>query len=178
MAAEYAVAGREVLDIVEQVVEQYEPALGEVRIGILMRNVAPRSAGKRIYGKAKLVGPEQKALMAAFFPPDETPDYVIWFAQDTWDELTEKQRLALAHHELYHCQITDNGKHKMRSHDLNEFHRIIDVHGLWWPQADETEQVFRATLGLMPAKGGVMTFDPTLFPTNGAEVFEEEDQNA
>lgn len=174
MAAEYSVASKEVLELVEQVIEQYEPSMGEERIGVLMRNVAPRSAGKRVMGKAKMVGPEQKALMAAFFPPEETPDWVIWFAQDVWEELSPAQRLAMVHHYLYHCQIQDNGKRKMRSPEIVEYRRIIDAHGLWWPQSDEDEQVLRAALGLR--MGSVMGLNPNLF--DGAIVGEEEEQDA
>lgn len=140
MAAEYFRAGESVIALVAEVVAQHHPDLAEARIGVLMRDVAPRSQGKRVFGRAKSVGPELKVLLPH--------DFIIWFADDVWDELSEFQRRALVDHELCHCTIDENEKIKMKSHDLNEFLCIIERYGFWWPQADEAEQVFQARLNL------------------------------
>lgn len=139
MAAEYFQASSSIVALMEEVVEQHHPDLAEARIGVLMRDVAPRSQGRRVFGKAKKVGPELKVLLPH--------DFIIWFAQDVWEELDHIQRRALVDHELCHCTI-DNEKAKMKSHDLNEFLCIFERYGFWWPQSEEAERVFQAQLGL------------------------------
>lgn len=139
MPAEYVRADEDMVELVREVLEEYHPDLAEAHIGILIREIAPRSNGKRVMAKAKKVGPELKALLPH--------DFIIWFAQDTWEELDARQKRALVDHELCHCTV-DNDKAKMKTHDLNEFLVIIQRYGFWWPQAEEAEQIFQSRMGL------------------------------
>lgn len=165
MAAEYAQADQDIVDMVTEVLEQHHPDLAEARIGILIRETAPKSNGKRIFGRAKKVGPELKVLIPH--------DFIIWFAQDTWEELTPFQRRALVDHELCHCTVT-NDKAKMVSHDLNEFLVIIERYGFWWPMAEEAEQVFQSRMSLGEVtKGSVEALN---VGANGKLFFGDDDE--
>jgi hypothetical protein len=67
-------AAPEAVDLVTELVMLYHEHLEGARIGLLMRDEAPKSGGLATLGKARKVSVEQKALMPY--------DFVIWFAQD------------------------------------------------------------------------------------------------
>lgn len=67
--------------------------------------------------------------------------FCIEIAQDIWEALPEKQRIALVDHELCHCfrEINDDTGEWMlsiRPHDVEEFAEIVQRHGLWSSDLD------------------------------------------
>lgn len=139
MASEYFRASKEMVDLVTEVREMHHEPLADARIGIIVRGVAPQIKGKRGMAKVRKVSAEEQLFMPY--------DFLIWFADDIWQELNAFQRRALVDHELCHCRWT-NEKPKLVGHDLEEFRCIIERYGFWWPFAEEDEQVFQARLGL------------------------------
>jgi hypothetical protein len=153
MAVEYSKARGDVVALVQAVIEQHHPDLAGARIGVLMRETAPKVGGiRRIYGKARKVSAEQYPFMPY--------DFVIWFAEDVWAELNGLQRRALVDHELCHCTVTPEEEARIQRHDMEEFYVIIERYGFWWPFAQEAEQVFQARLGLEGTAGAVEAIDP------------------
>lgn len=70
-------------------------------------------------------------------------DLVVMLNAKAWKELGEKQRAALVDHELHHAAIaTDkNGEpilderdrhcYRLRKHDIEDFHAVVRVHGIY-----------------------------------------------
>lgn len=148
--ARFFKAPDDVVEMVGAMVELYHDDLAEATIGVLMRDEAPVSGGFVTLGKARKVPPEQRALIDF--------DFVIWFAADEWERLTERQRRALADHELCHCSKF-RGKTSIRKHDFEEFNCIIERHGFWRPFGELTQIVVQRRLGIDVQKGRVATVD-------------------
>lgn len=140
MAIEYFKAPQAVVEIVRDMQKAHHPDLAGARIGVIMRETAPKRGEKQVvYGKASKVTAKQQVFM--------NYDFIICFSQDIWETLDKRQRYALADHELCHCTITPNEEARMVYHDLEEFLCIIERHGFWWPQSQEAELVFQSRFG-------------------------------
>lgn len=161
----FFVAPEEVVDLVTEMIHanaMHEP-LTHARIGLLMRDEAPVSKGTQTLGKARKVTPEQR--------PHIPYDFVIWFAQDTWDELSLRQKCALVEHELCHCFLTMT-KASIRPHDIDEFNYIIQKYGFWRPASGEwTERAVQTHFAF--ATGGVSAVDPSALRGNDKDIFEQ-----
>src|SRR5574343_378387 len=64
-------------------------------------------------------------------------DYVIEISGELWDVLEEDVRYILVHHELMHILSINNEKTgerelKIRQHDVQDFSKLIDRHGVYW----------------------------------------------
>lgn len=158
--AKYYQPPKHVIELVESTLKRYHEHLEDARIGVLFRDEAPQSGGHATLGMAKKVSPDAQAAGLAY-------DFILWFAEDTWMQLTTEQRTALVDHELMHCEyVLRDGewKAKIRPHDFEEFNEIIARHGLWWPGAQETQRAIQShTLPLFGARGKVEAL-------NGAQV--------
>lgn len=155
---------RDVIELVESVMKRYHPHLEDARIGVLFRDEAPKSGNGVTYGQAKRVKDDDKAAGLEY-------DFIIWFAEDQWELMTEAQREALVDHELCHCDLVEkDGKlqPKMRDHDITEFNCIIERHGLWWPGAEVTRQAIRShTMPLFGRMGKVEAVQGAVFEGMG-----------
>lgn len=147
---------KSVIELADQVLKRYHEHLEDMNVGILFRDEAPVSDGHTTLGMAKKVTDEMRAAGLDFH-------FVIWFAEDTWWDLTDAQRLALVDHELMHCTVAVKDgqlKPKIRKHDFEEFNEIIERHGLWWPGAQETRQAIQQhTMPLFGRQGRVAAVD-------------------
>lgn len=126
--ADWNKAPKHVVELVKKTVDQHHPMLREARIAVAWRAEAPVSKGKTVYGKAEKVGEKWKALLK------ERYDFLIWFSEDTWKQLTPAQQRALVDHELCHCKY--DGEAVLVAHDVEEFVEIIERHGLWHPSLE------------------------------------------
>ena len=142
MATEWVKADNLVLEIVRDVMGHYHNSLLGARIGIVMRDFAPRTNGKVTYGKAKKISEQDKVFMPY--------DFVIWFANDTWQELTAMQKQALVDHKLSHCVWDEFEGASMRAHDIEEFTHIIERYGFWWPHPERFQEAVQAALLITP----------------------------
>lgn len=134
-------APQKVIDLAQDLVDQYHPELQQARIGILFRSEAPVSNGKATWGQALKVDGKWKPLLT------EELDFIIWLAFDVWDSVLDtRQKRALLDHELCHCKMT-RGEPKLRAHDIEEFTEIVHRHGLW---RDSMKQFADAIQGKLP----------------------------
>lgn len=152
MATIWEKCNPDVLDMASELIEKYHDSLRYARIGFLFREPAPKSNGRVVLGKASKVTDSIKPLLA------EELDFIIWFSADVWfNELDDRQRLALVDHELCHCFMEDNEKPVLRRHDIEEFDVIIQRHGTWLPEMQVTAKAFQGKL--FEPTGKVTTFD-------------------
>lgn len=159
-------ADEEVVDLVTEVREKWHRGLEFARIGVLMRNEAPVTKGRVTLGKAKKTTDEERLLSR------EELDFIVWFAADQWETLTDEQKTALVDHELCHCRFL-NGSAEIRPHDVEEFDAVIRRHGLWWPDAERTIEAIQPHFGFLNG-GGVEAIDPD--PFNEKDVLDQVDQ--
>ncbi len=143
--AKFRKAPDEVVAIVEHMIDLYHEHLKTARIGLMFRDEAPIRDGYVVYGEARKVSD----LLKPFVPYD----FLIWFAEDRWELLIERQKQALADHELTHC-YWDGAKASIRRHDINEFLCIIERHGFWWPNDAYVRRVQEVVQTAMPFAHG------------------------
>lgn len=145
--ADFWKADSDVIELVDEAINRWHPALKRARIGVIMREEAQKSDGREVYGKARLVS-EIESVYIPF-------DFIIELAYDLWKRLTGSQRIALIDHELCHCRYWE-GKASLRRHDFEEFSVVLKRHGYWWPQAhDVAVTAKQATLWEPNGEGGV-----------------------
>lgn len=90
------------------------------------RGLGRRKAGGRtVYADCRKV-PE---WLKEFVPID----YIITVYEPA-ESLTEEGLRVLMHHELLHIRIED-GKYRIRTHDVQDFRAITDVYGTDWVEA-------------------------------------------
>lgn len=122
MASDYFEVDQEVIDTARMIMQQYLPDLLNAKIGFIFRSEAPKQNGRVTLGKAQKVSSKDRMF--------NNLDFIIWIAEDTWEELSPLQRRALVHHELLHCRFLE-GEASMRGHDVEEFWEIIQRYGFW-----------------------------------------------
>lgn len=115
-------ASSEVIHIAEDLIQQHHPWLKDANIGFVFQDPAPKSSGRVILGKAQKV----PTLMKVFLDYD----FIITLSEDEYNTLSTERRVALIDHELCHC-IGLPGEWRLRGHDFEEFHAIIQRHGFW-----------------------------------------------
>lgn len=131
--------------IAGELIEKYHPHLRGVKIAYLFKakpmEVAveehtpvdaprpkPRKAKKathRWIAKCSLVSGKYRLLFTDDFK------FIITADQEIWDELTEAQRVAVMDHELEHAKFDDDGKPRLKRHDIQDFRSTVERHGLY-----------------------------------------------
>lgn len=147
----YEAVGRDVVPevyrLIDEIVKKHHATdLAEARIGVMyVYDVASDRDERTWWGKARLISAKEREY--------HPHDFVIELNFDAWRALEPKQQRALIDHELCHCgaAIDDAGEttYYIRKHDLEEFHEIVERHGLWRKEAEEF--VRRATGGVEPS---------------------------
>lgn len=163
MANELVPVTDEVLALARDIIEEHEPELQEASIAFLFWTEGPQKAGKAVLGQAKKVGKEYQALGFDY-------DFIIYLSKPMYYALDEHQRRALIHHELLHCEFvndpnTEEQKAVIVPHDLEEFNKIINLYGFWWPMAEKTVEAVQVALPMMELKravGKVETLEPAM----------------
>lgn len=141
MSTHWEKVGQDVIEMAQELIEKYHPSLQFARIGFLFRDPAPKSNGRIVLGKASKVTPSIMPLL------QEELDFIIWFSLDVWQEqLDSRQRLALIDHELSHCFMENNEKPTLKGHDIEEFNAVIQRHGLWLPDLEDTAKAVQGAL--------------------------------
>lgn len=124
-------ASQEVINMAEELIAKYHPVLGKyARVGFVFRSEAQVSNGRAVLGKASKVSEKLKTLLEL--------DFLIWIAKKEFEAMEDERKRALIDHELSHCSITD-GDFRMRHHDVEEFHAIIERYGLWTDDLQRTK---------------------------------------
>lgn len=108
--------------IAHKLITEHHKHLADARIKYLGREGAWSVGGKIRWGSAEKCSAKHRHLTGY--------DFIIVVNIDVWEELDEKQQLALVDHELSHCGIGDNGL-CIWSHDVEDFASVVRRHGLW-----------------------------------------------
>ena len=116
----------ELKTLAETVIEEQEIKVEDSKIQYLL--VYPNIA-KTVAGRCMKTGRELK-----FFSDN---DYLVEMSGELWDNLDEKTRYNLMHHELMHIKPSYNEKtgdwtYKTRPHDVEDFSILIKKHGIDW----------------------------------------------
>lgn len=128
----------DVKEIADELINKHHKHLVGVRLDILFSETTPKRGGKDIWGSMRKV-----SSLAAYLGADKTdqergvndPFFVMTISQPIWDELDEKNRIALVDHELCHAAVELDEEEESvlgtMGHDVEEFACIIERHGLW-----------------------------------------------
>lgn len=161
--AAYKVADDWLIELVEEIRDEWHPDLEDARIGVLWRAVAPRGKSGVTFGAAKLPPQELEVFGKDF-------DFIVWFAKDHWGTLTAEQQRALVDHVLSHCTMRD-GTAKMVGYDFFGFNAVVARHGLWWPSAEKTIEAVQPHFEFMRAQGSIEAVDPAAY--NQTDVLDQ-----
>jgi hypothetical protein len=117
----------EIVEIAEEMIKLYHPDAAYSNICYLFRAEHSNTGGKIILGTCTKQSDKLKILHGF--------DFIIEFAYDVWEQLTDIQQKALILHELKHIEITEGkeGQIKLRlcKHDLEEFRDVVEIFGLY-----------------------------------------------
>lgn len=160
MATEYMEAP-EVRALANELIEQHHSHLEEARIAYLLRSGPWQAQQRETWGKAQLVTGQQRFLTQL--------DFVITISMEVWNQLARSERDALVDHELMHCCRGDDDKGGnptwfIQGHDLEEFHAVVQRHGLWRPSVERFKQVLDEAgqqLSIFDAEVEVVQLKPT-----------------
>jgi hypothetical protein len=164
MGIEWSEAPAEVIRLATQLIEEHHPDLAEASVAFVMRSKRGKFLGKFVLGKASKV-PDRLKPYIDF-------DFLIWLSEEDWKELDPETKRALIDHELCHCTM-QNGKPKMRAHDIEEFYCIAHRYGLWHPQLKLFGEAISAGQGHLPGmekSGRVGTITPLADHQAAADV--------
>ena len=124
--------------ILEKMRRRYHPELRKARIALAWRlSNKPDKDGHIVLGKCHKASDLQRELAQY--------DYVILLNKEAWnnEKFDKKKKYALMDHEMCHARpLLDKGGKirkdergrycwRMRDHDIEEFHEIVDRHGIW-----------------------------------------------
>ena len=139
MAVEYQLGGKDVVQLMEQLIRAHHPDLVCVidRIKIMMRFPASKVNGEVLLGKASKVSDKMNAFA-------QTNDvYLLEIAGEEWEiTLDDVQREALMFHMLSSIEVVvnDDGeeKYNMRPYDVVGFRDEFERYGVGWrPKFDD-----------------------------------------
>lgn len=121
--------------------ELASPIIKEKRPDILDSGISigfVSSMKKKTRGKTKLVLGECKKIseLQKLFCPY---DFLIIIYEQNCEGLNNEQMKILIWHELEHIGIDNKGEHFLKPHDVEDFDKIIDEHGLHW--ANDTIEI-------------------------------------
>lgn len=118
-----------ILAVVGRLIATHFPHLAAARLLVLARE------------SAEPTGEGQFAVAAAGVPTGDAEarqfDYVMWFAWDVWQALSDVDRDALVFHELMHCGRDEAGNPELKHHDAGVFNRELELYGAWWVDAQQ-----------------------------------------
>lgn len=133
-------AAPEVAELADGLIAEHHHGLVEAPILFIFREQAPRSKGRKVLGRARLVNGLYAFLasMAAGDAPEhydaevDLAFFVMEISEDWWSEADDAARAAVVDHELCHMAVDDEtGELELRGHDLEEFNAVVARHGLW-----------------------------------------------
>jgi len=123
----YMKCGQDVIDIAQDLIEKYHTDAAFANICYLFKEKHKKQGSKIITGECSKQSDKLKILHGF--------DFIIEFAYDIWEQLSDIQKQALVLHELKHIEITEgkSGEIKLRiaKHDLEEFRDVVEIFGLY-----------------------------------------------
>ena len=157
MAVEWRDASDEIGPIAEKLIEEVEVhrRLEDAPVRFVFRSEAQRSKGRLVLGRAHVVTGLRAFLAGPVTAGDRLgylPFFVVEIAEDVWERMTDRQRVALVDHELSHCEWDEVlGKGTLRPHTIEEFLGVLERHGPW--QRSLAEMLERVPAGQLTLEG-------------------------
>jgi len=125
-------AGDDVMNTVKNLVANHHPhlALWVDEIAVVFKEKASKAGDVEIVGKTAKAPSVLEVLV-----PESPFKFVITLAADAWQEMDDKQKLALLDHHLCGCGVeeTKGGSVKffIRPYDIAFFRGEMERHGAW-----------------------------------------------
>ena len=98
--------------------------LAGFQIGYLASDIEKRKGDRDVHAECIKV-PELYRVLLPY-------DFLIVVYLPNMGYMSEKQRKILMYHELLHIDVTSRGDPKVRPHDVEDFHRILEQYGAHW----------------------------------------------
>lgn len=124
-------AGDDVMSSVRDLIANHHPHLAMYvdEIAVVFKEKASK------VGNVEVVGKTSKApALLEVLAPEYPFKFVITLAADSWQELSDKQRIALLDHHLCSCGVEDgknSTKFFIRPYDVAFFREEMERHGAW-----------------------------------------------
>lgn len=125
-------ASEQTYEIMRDLIKNYHPHLASIdkEIAIITREKAGKSGGQVVLGKTR----KAPGILGVLGSVDYK--FIIELANDEWNNLTDKQRLALMDHHLCHCSVVEDEntgdlKCSLLSPDFVGFRGELERHGIW-----------------------------------------------
>ena len=149
--AEFEEADKYLIELVEQVIKEHHPHLEHAHIGLMYRDEPAKSKGRKIYSKVKTVTEDMNVFIDY--------DFIIWFAKESFEMMSQDTRLALVDHTLCFCGGDLAGWY-LNDPEIQEFSTILARHGYWTQQLQSAkvaiEEYGQASLFELIKKGKVI----------------------
>lgn len=142
-------AGKDVMDLVSKLIADYHPhlALIERDIGVVFKDKATEKAGLVIPGNTK----KAPALMEVLTDKKFNFKFVIELGADVWQQLDDKQRVALLDHHLCAMLVEEDKdgalKCSIRPPDFVGYKEEVERHGMWRPMDEDTLTIIEEMFG-------------------------------
>jgi len=145
--------------VARRLIAKHHSHLVEAKIKYLFRTGSWSTQKRETWGKAQRISGQQAFLTGL--------DFVITVHMDVWEQLDEKERIALVDHELAHCckgedDPEGNPTWYIQGHDVEEFISVIRRHGLWRPSLKKIDKAVQEHKQLTLGFGdGFNDYQPT-----------------
>lgn len=113
-------------------IRDHHPHLGEARILYLTTTQSRKRLDKVTLATAQRLAPLLRYLSSGEEEDASAGyDFVVLISALDWEGASDRQKTALVDHELCHCKKNVRGRWCLVGHDLEEFHAVVERHGLW-----------------------------------------------
>ena len=114
--------------------------LADANIKYLYKNQPVKKSGRTVVATIEHCGPKMVHLTGL--------DYIVQAGYEQWNHLTDDQKVAVVDHELAHCEIiedeeTGDIKYKLKDHDWADFTDVVTRHGMYLPDLEGLDEVFK-----------------------------------
>jgi hypothetical protein len=134
-------AGKDVMTLLQRLIADNHPhlVLIEKEIGVIFRQKAIEKNGRVILGTTK----KAPALLSVLTDEDYNYKFLIELGADSWQTLSDRQRLALLDHHLCAMIVTEDEEKgtqvcSLRVPDFLCYKEEIQRWGMWRPLDDDT----------------------------------------
>lgn len=124
----YTEAPQEVLDVFEEVLDEYFPELRNCYVKILMDSKKRKSKGSYTFASIKKLNDREKYLSIDNHAPNGY-DYLMVIDGNIWGNITKDDKVRIIRHELRHVDINTEKKdpYQIVDHDVNDFMEEIKL---------------------------------------------------
>jgi len=137
-------------EIASKLIEEHHPELGTIRIDYLFRSPPTTRSGRLVLGKARRI-----SGLNAWLANHPGAFFVMELADEPWEQLGERRRAALIDHGLCHMDVDEDGAPVLVSHDVEEFTRVVERHGIWTSDLDTFNLALQLALPFEGADGDI-----------------------